>query len=245
MSEKEAEVAEGVEPKVEASLEATKFSKEDLDTILGEKDKRIVDLESQLKGIRKLQSEADLELKRFRNQPQSTGNTQLLKELITTIETPQTQDEFGNIKPSPRLAQLKASVARMEIQEKQQQQRQYADAERLKMRKEAEDAGLDPDGEDLALVELAWDNNNPTAARKWLNKAIAKHPKEQKVESKVGKTEEEIRAEVKAELLAKYKIQEIASPSVSSSSFKRIEQDYAEGKISVAVYKKALKEQGL
>ncbi|KKN56939.1 hypothetical protein LCGC14_0567310 [marine sediment metagenome] len=216
MSEQEVEVVGDVEPKVEleAPPKATEYSKEDVDEIVGEKDKRIVDLESQLKGIRKLQSEADLEVKRLKSLPQSSGNTEILEQMLKAI--PQQKDDYGNTIASPEIKKLERQLAIAKQRDFNVRQRAAADGERQKMRKEAEEAGLDPDGKDLALVELAWDNNNPQVARKWLNRAIAEHqgekPKEQEVKEKV-KTEEEIRTEVTAELTAKYKIQDPISPS--------------------------------
>ncbi|KKN73868.1 hypothetical protein LCGC14_0396700 [marine sediment metagenome] len=246
MSEKEAEVEEtATEPNGEVQEEATKtFAQEDVDAIVAEKNKRIKDLENQNKGLSKLQSEATLDAERLRSQPQSSGVAEALEAVLKAM--PQQTDIDGRPVINPEIAKAQARLNFLKQQERQKQQVAYATGERQKMRQEAEEAGIDPDGDELALVELAWDNNNPAVARKWLDKAKKKHLKtEPAKETKVTKTEEEIRAEVTSELTAKYKIQDTISPSGVNVSFTETERKYAEGEISFTEYSAARKKQNL
>ncbi len=226
MSEKEIEVAEKVEVEVTTEAEpltpeATEYSQEDVDDFMAEQKKKIVDLESQVKGLSKKQSEATLEANRLRTRAESSGNIETLEAVLKAI--PPTVDEFGKTVSNPEIKKAQEHLARLKQQERNKQFVAYQEGERQKMRKEAEDAGLDPDGDELALVELAWDNNNPAVAKKWLDKAITKHqkeaPKERKMSEKENKkqeTEEEIRADERDKVVKELTKQDVGSPAGSS-----------------------------
>ena len=214
MSEKEDKATEKVEEaKVETTPEvAGKFSQEDVNDFLAEQKKTIGNLQDQVKGLSKKQSEAVQEANRLRNLPQSSENTEILEGILKLI--PQQKDEYGNATTqSPEVASLQRKLTVAKQRDIRKQREAYAEGERQKMRKDAEDVGLDPDGKELALVELAWDNNNPTAARKWLNRAIKEHQPEVKPKGdNVKETEEEMEKRIRADVVKELTKQDTASP---------------------------------
>ena len=238
------EVSQETKVNTEVSLETAEveretFTREDLDAVKAEAEARIA-------GLNRVVSRKDRELeeaKRLQSQPVS--QIPILKTLIEEMEATPTPDEYGVTKPSPKLAGLKRQVAILEQQENAARVKAYAQTEHQKLVQQITDAGLDPNSEDFYPVEDAWEMGNYAVAARRVERILAKQkPKEETTVVK-GKTEEEIRTDEREKVLVKYKIQDIGTPSGSSSSFKRIEQDYADGKISIGQYKKARKEQGI
>lgn len=216
MTEEKTEATKTAEVKqTEATEVAKTYTQEDMDELKTEYDGRVAKLENQFTGIKKLQSETDKENNRLKNQPQSSGNTEVLEAILNAL--PQPKDDYGNPTISPEVLKAQAALKVAKQRDAQakyatqiERQHQKAVEERQKMRKEVEDAGLDPDGEELALVELAWDNNNPAAARKWLDKALKKvKPKREKVKE----TEEEMEVRIRADVVKKLTKQDTESPS--------------------------------
>ena len=182
----------------------------------------------------------ELEALRKQPQPQSTGNTEVLEAILNSI--PQPKDEYGNpTAPSPEVLKAQAALKTAKQHERQVKYAAHikgleekAVEERQKMFKEAEDAGIDPHGEEMRFVELSWDANNAPAARKWLDRAL----KKVKPKGETAKTEEEIRAEVRAEEKAKaiedlgLKKQDGGSPSGGGGSDETFLEEYSQGKSS-------------
>ena len=197
---------------------AKTYTQEDMDALKTEYDSKVADLHNQNKGIRKLQSEAVRELNRLKSQPQSNGNTEVLEAMLKAI--PKQQDEYGNpAAASPEVRRAEAILRSAKQREAEQKRtayyeglRQKAVDERLTMRKEIEEVGLNPDSEEFALVELAWDNNNPAAARKWLDKALGKRSKAEPKGDKV-KSEDEVRADERAKVIKELTKQDVNVPS--------------------------------
>ena len=217
MSEKEAEVAEKAEvettPKPEVETpepEAAKLTQEDMDDILAEKAKTIVDLESQLKGIKKLQSESALEVNRLKTQPQSSGMAETVEALIKAM--PKQTDEMGNEVINPEIKKVQARLNYLKQQEGQKQRVTYLEGEKTKMRQEITDAGLDPNSAEFDTVEDAFDLQNIPAAKRRLDRILKKAGKEQKVEKK-AETEEEMKTRIRAEVVKEYTKQDNGTPT--------------------------------
>ena len=228
MAEKEAKVEETTttpEPQVETTEPERTFTQEDLDAIVTEKDKAY-------QGLQKVIARKDQELETQRKQP-TQSNTQLYKTMLEELEAQSSgTDELGQVrKPSPRIAQLRRQVRALEQQEVRQQHQSQLEGERNKMRKEAEDVGLDPDSEEFYPVVDAFHTGNTPEAKRRLDRILKKHEVK---ETKVGKTEEEIRAEERAKVIEELglKKQDGGSPSGGGGSDDTFLKDYAEGKSS-------------
>ena len=225
MSGKETEAAKKVEdeatpnPEVETPTpEAAKYSQKDVDDFLAEKAKTIVDLESQVKGIRKLQSESAQEVNRLRTQPQSSGMMEALEAVIKAM--PQKTDEMGNAVANPAIKQAQQRLTYLKQQEVAKKRVDFLEVEKQKMHQEITDAGLDPNSAEFDTVEDAFDLQNVQAARRRLDRALKMHKggKEQKVaEEKKPKTEEEIRADERAKVVKEWTKQDNGSPSAAGT----------------------------
>lgn len=215
MSEKGTEVAEKteVETKVETTEpEAAQYSQEDMDDVVAEKAKTIVDLESQLKGIKKLQSESALEVNRLKTQPQSSGNIEAMEAMLKAF--PQQSDEFGKPVINPEIKKVQARLSYLKQQEGQKQRVAYLEGEKTKMRQEITNAGRDPDSAEFDTVEDAFDLQNIPAARRRLDRVLKKAGKELKVDGKKKpETEEEMEERIRANLVKEYTKQDNEAPS--------------------------------
>ena len=207
--EKEALVEETTatpEPEAETTETTKTFTQEDLDAIVSEKDKAY-------QGLQKVIARKDQELETSRKQPPTQSNTQAVKLLLELEEErANTPNELGEVrKPSPRIAQLKAEVRRLEQQEAGKRYQAQLESKRDEIRRKAEEKGIDPDSAEFyPVVDAYYTGNFPEAERR-----LARIPAKQEKEQKVGKTEEEIRVEERAKVIEELglKKQDGGSPS--------------------------------
>ena len=225
----ETQVEEPTETEAEATETVKTFTQEDLDAIVGEKDKAY-------QGLQKVIARKDRELEQRQTHAQpKSSQVNVLKAMAETLSTG--EGEYGEVPEArkAKLAQLRQTITNLEQQERFEQARIVAETEKQRMRQEAADVGLDPDSEEFFPVEDAFDLGNYPAAKRRHERIIAKHTKEKPVEEKKGKTEEDKEAEIEARILKKYGLdkQDTGGPSAASGSKADKMKAIAEGEGSI------------
>ncbi len=227
------------------------LTQEEVDAILAEKEQRIADLAKENENIRKTQSKVDKELVRLKSQAPTPISTQATLRVLDLLEKEASRSsEYDDpTAKQTRLSEIQGirnTLVQTQIQEQ-------TDHIRNTLQSRIKEAGFEVTDEKFESVIEAFEDGKFDRATRKLDKILGETKKEEPVKEgmKPQKTEAEIRAELKkeveAEVVKKYNLaqQDTGSPSGASSSFKKTEQDYAEGKINITQYKEARKKQGL
>jgi len=225
---------EQVKPTTEP--ETITLKKDELDAILDQK------MSEKYKTIQQTLSKKDRIIKELQTQ-QPQEEVETFEAMVKFLERP---DEYGNIPEGQRseLAKIKASLHRMKIEKQQKAWRAQAEVKRDDMHQKITEAGLEPDDEVFLTPWALYNIGFPDIAAQQVEAILAKRQKKQeKTEvKKVAKTEEELRKEVEAEVLKKYKLvkQDTGGPTGASGSRGDVIAKYARGEATREEYEKAI-----
>ncbi len=228
------------------------LTQEEVDAIVAEKDKAIADLAKENENIRKTQSKVDKELARLKSQAPTSISTQAQLRVLELLEEEASRpNEYDD--PTAKQARL-AKIQGIRNTMLQAQVAEQSEKIRTELHDKITEAGFDINDRKLVTVRAYFKQGLFDEARDALDEFLAVNKKEETVEKKEKSVDEivaeklaEEKKKMEAEILKKYNLaqQDISSPSGASSSFKKIEQDFAEGKINITQYKKARKDQGI
>lgn len=207
------------EPTGEAATEESReapVTKDELNVIVADRDR----FEKNYKTSQRTINEKNRELDRLKNQPQSSGSTEVLEAMLKAI--PRQKDEYGNPqKPSPEVLKAEQFLRTAKYRDMASRRATQMEGERQKIIKEAEELGLDVLGEEFYAVEDAFDLGNVEAARRRFDRIAKKHQKAEPKGDNVKETEEDMKQRIRAEVVKELSKQDTSNPSGASQVYTR------------------------